>query len=220
MGASPRRKPCMRASMPATRSSRRARSFCFPKNSSRKASPRSAQTRPSATTDRTVLAHSLPMLNAIIRFSLRFRGVVYALAVMAAAFGLYSLTHARLDVFPEFAPPMTVVQTEAPGLTSEQVETLVTQPVEHALAGLVGLRSMRSKSMPGLSSVTLVFDDGANVMQVRQLVSERIGGLAAALPAGVQTPALLPLTTATSVVRTIGLTSDSRSLMELHDLAQ
>ncbi|MFC0401406.1 efflux RND transporter permease subunit [Paraburkholderia rhizosphaerae] len=160
------------------------------------------------------------MLNAIIRFSLRFRGVVYALAVMAAGYGLYTLTRARLDVFPEFAAPMTIVQTEAAGLTSEQVETLVTQPVENALAGLVGLQSMRSRSLQGLSSIALVFDDHANVMQVRQLVSERIGGLAAALPAGVQPPALLPLTTATSVVRTIGFTSERRSLMELHDLAQ
>ena len=160
------------------------------------------------------------MLDTIIRFSLRFRGIVYALAVAAAGYGLYSLTHARLDVFPEFAPPMTIVQTEAPGLTSEQVETLVTQPVENALAGIVGLRSMRSRSLQGLSSITLVFDDRANVMQVRQLVSERSSGLAATLPAGVRPPELLPLTTTTSVVRTIGLTSTRRSQMELYDIAQ
>ena len=160
------------------------------------------------------------MLRAIIRFSLRFRGIVYALAVLTAGYGLYSITRARLDVFPEFAPPMSIVQTEAPGLTSEQVESLVTQPVENALAGLVGLKSMRSRSMQGLSSITLVFDDRANVMQARQLVSERIGSLAAALPAGVTPPALLPLTTTTSVVRTIGLTSKSRSLMDLYDVAQ
>jgi CzcA family heavy metal efflux pump len=160
------------------------------------------------------------MLNAIIRFSLRFRGVIYALAVMAAGYGLYSLTYARLDVFPEFAPPMSIVQTEAPGLTSEQVETLITQPVENALAGLVGLQSMRSKSIQGLSSITLVFDDHASVMQARQLVSERISALAGTLPTGAQPPTLLPLTTATSVVRTIGLTSERRSLTELYDIAQ
>ncbi|WP_321782191.1 efflux RND transporter permease subunit [Burkholderia pyrrocinia] len=160
------------------------------------------------------------MLNAIIRFSLRFRGVIYALAVLAAGYGLYSLTRAKLDVFPEFAPPMSIVQTEAPGLTSEQVETLVTQPIENALGGMVGLQSMRSKSMQGLSAVTLVFDAHANVMQVRQLVSERVNALPAALPAGVQPPRLLPLTTTTSVVRTIGLTSKTRSLMDLYDVAQ
>ncbi|RDK03445.1 efflux RND transporter permease subunit [Paraburkholderia lacunae] len=160
------------------------------------------------------------MLNAIIRFSLRFRGVIYALAVLLAGYGLYTLTRAKLDVFPEFAPPMSIVQTEAPGLTSEQVETLVTQPVENALAGMVGLQSMRSKSLQGLSAITVVFDSHANLLQVRQLVSERVNALAATLPAGVQPPRLLPLTTTTSVVRTIGLTSKTRSLMDLYDIAQ
>jgi CzcA family heavy metal efflux pump len=160
------------------------------------------------------------MLHSIIRFSLRFRGIVYALAVLTAGYGLYSLTRARLDVFPEFAPPMSIVQIEAPGLTSEQVESLVTQPVENALAGLVGLKSMRSHSIQGLASVTVVFDDDANVMAARQLVSERLGSLAGTLPAGVAPPALLPLTTSTSVVRAIGLTSQTRSPSELYDAAQ
>ncbi|KWC23387.1 acriflavin resistance protein [Burkholderia ubonensis] len=160
------------------------------------------------------------MLNAIIRFSLRFRGVIYALAVLAAGYGLYTLTRAKLDVFPEFAPPMTIVQTEAPGLTSEQVETLVTQPLENGLGGMVGLQSMRSRSMQGLSAITLVFAEHANVMQIRQLVSERVNALAATLPVGVLPPKLLPLTTTTSVVRTIGLTSKTRSLQELYDVAQ
>ena len=160
------------------------------------------------------------MLNAIIRFSLRFRGVIYALAVITAGYGLYSLTRAKLDVFPEFAPPMSIVQTEAPGLTSEQVETLVTQPIENGLGGMVGLQSMRSRSMQGLSAITLVFDEHANVMQIRQLVSERVSALAASLPTGVMPPKLLPLTTTTSVVRTIGLTSKQHSPMELYDIAQ
>jgi len=160
------------------------------------------------------------MLNAIIRFSLRFRGITYALAVIMAGYGLYTLTRAKLDVFPEFAPPMSIVQTEAPGLTSEQVETLVTQPIENGLGGMAGLRSMRSRSMQGLSAITLVFDGHADVMQTRQLVAERVSALAASLPAGVMPPRLLPLTTATSVVRMIGLTSRQHSLMELHDIAQ
>ncbi len=160
------------------------------------------------------------MLNAIIRFSLRFRGIIYALAVLASAYGLYTLTQVKLDVFPEFAPPMTVIQTEAPGLSSEQVEMLVTQPIENALSGTVGVQSMRSKSLQGLSVVTLVFGERSNVLQVRQLVSERVSALAATLPTGVQPPRLLPLTTATSVVLAVGLTSKTRSLMELHDVAQ
>lgn len=160
------------------------------------------------------------MLNAIIRFSLRFRGVIYALAILAGAYGLYTLTIVKLDVFPEFAPPMAVIQTEAPGLSSEQVETLVTQPVENALAGTIGMQSMRSKSLQGLSVVTMIFGDHANTLQVRQLVAERINGLTARLPSGVHPPKLLPLTTATSVVMIAGLTSTNQSAMALHDIAE
>ena len=160
------------------------------------------------------------MLNAIVRFSLRFRGVMFALAVVVAVYGLYTLTQAKLDVFPEFAPPMAVVQTEAPGLSSEQVETLVTQPIESALNGTHGVQSMRSKSLQGLSVVTLVFSDNFNVYQARQLVSERVNALAATLPQGVHAPKLLPLTTATSSALVIGLSSKTRSLMELNDAAQ
>ena len=160
------------------------------------------------------------MLEAIIRFSLRFRGVIYALAVVAAGYGIFSMMQAELDVFPEFAPPMSMVQVEAPGLTSEQVETLVTQPVETALGGMAGLRSIRSRSMQGLAAITLVFDDRSNVLQARQLVAERLNTLAASLPAGVAPPTLLPLTTTTSVVRTIGLTSQHLSTAALYDIAQ
>lgn len=160
------------------------------------------------------------MLNVIVRFSLRFRGVIFALAVMVAAYGLYTLTHINLDVFPEFAPPTAVVQTEATGLSSEQVETLVTQPIENALNGTLGVQSIRSKSLQGLSVVTLIFKDNTNVYQDRQLVTERVSGLAATLPQGVQTPQLLPLTTATNSVLVIGLSSKTRSLMELNDVAQ
>ncbi|MCI2810954.1 efflux RND transporter permease subunit [Eoetvoesiella caeni] len=160
------------------------------------------------------------MLNTIIRFSLRFRGVIYALAILVSAYGLYTLTHVKLGVFPEFAPPMTVIQTEAPGLSSEQVETLVTRPIEAALSGTVGVQSMRSNSLQGLSAITMVFGDHSNVLQARQLVSERMNAVAATLPVGVLPPKMLPLTTATSVVLTVGLTSKTQSLMELHDIAQ
>ena len=160
------------------------------------------------------------MLAAIIRFSLRFRGVIYALAVVAVGYGIFSMMRADLDVFPEFAPPMSMVQVEAPGMTSEQVETLVTQPIEAALGGMAGLRSIRSRSMQGLSAITLVFDDHANVLQARQLVAERLNTLAASLPAGVMPPTLLPLTTTTSVVRIIGLTSRRLSTSALYDIAQ
>jgi len=78
------------------------------------------------------------MLNSIIRFAVRFRGVVIALACLLAGYGIYTLTQARQDVFPEFAPPLAIIQTEAPGLSSEQVEMLVTQPIENAMGRHAG----------------------------------------------------------------------------------
>ncbi|GAB3468697.1 efflux RND transporter permease subunit [Massilia terrae] len=160
------------------------------------------------------------MLESMIRFALRFRGVIYALAVLAAIQGIDSVLRARLDVFPEFAPPMTMIQAEAPGLSSEQVEALVTRPIENALAGTSGLQALRSRSLQGLSVVTVLFDEGTDILRARELVAQRLGAIAAALPAGVAPPAMLPLTTSTSTVLMIGLTSASRSLMDLHDSAE
>ncbi|MGN6388307.1 MAG: efflux RND transporter permease subunit, partial [Burkholderiaceae bacterium] len=160
------------------------------------------------------------MLNALVRFSIRFRGIVVALACTLAGYGIYALLQSQQDVFPEFSPPMAVIQTEAPGLSSEQVETLVTQPVENALGGAIGLRSMKSTSLSGLSVVTLVFDENTDIYRARQLAGERLGGLASELPAGVQAPSLLPLTSSTGVVMMVGLTSRTRSLMDVHDVAQ
>ena len=133
------------------------------------------------------------MLTPIVGFAIRFRGVVIALAMLLAGYGLFALGHARLDVFPEFAPPQVQVQTEAPGLSPEQVEVLVTQPLENRLAGLTGIKTMRSKSFQGLSMITLTFVSGTDIYRARQVVAEQMGGAAAALPQGVKTPALLPL---------------------------
>ncbi|MGX5829925.1 efflux RND transporter permease subunit [Mesorhizobium sp. 43Arga] len=159
------------------------------------------------------------MLNSIIRFAVRFRGVVIALACLLAGYGIYTLTKARQDVFPEFAPPLAVIQTDAPGLTSEQVEALVTQPVENAMGGTLGLESMRSKSLQGLSMVTLTFQDGTDIYRARQLAVERLNALVGTLPLGVKSPSLLPLTSSTNVTLVAGLTSDRLSLMDLRTLA-
>lgn len=160
------------------------------------------------------------MLSHLVGFSIRFRGIMIALACMLFGYGLYTLSVARMDVFPEFAPPLAVVQTEAPGLSTEQVEVLVTQPIENALGGLLGVDTMRSKSLQGLSSITLTFGDATEVQQARRLVNERLAALAASLPVGVKPPALLPLTSSTSVVLIVGLTSRTRSFGDLRDLAQ
>src|SRR5438067_3625877 len=114
------------------------------------------------------------MLQALVSFSLRFRGVVVALACLLLGYGIYVASNAKLDVFPEFVPPQVVIQTEAPGLAPEQVETLVTAPIEAALSGVGELASLRSESIQGLSVITAVFRDRSDVAAVRQSLAERL----------------------------------------------
>ncbi|MGC8736943.1 MAG: efflux RND transporter permease subunit, partial [Dissulfurimicrobium sp.] len=161
----------------------------------------------------------MTMIRGIVCFAIRFRGVVISLAMLLARYGLFALSHARLDVFPEFAPPQVQVQTEAPSLSPEQVEVLVTQPLESRLAGIAGIKIMRSKSFQGLSMITLIFVSGTDIYRARQLVAEQIGGAVSALPRGVKAPILLPLASSTSVVLSVGLTSNTCSLMKLRTLA-
>ena len=159
------------------------------------------------------------ILSAIVRFSLRFRGVVLALTFLLAGYGAYTLSKARYDVFPEFAPPQVVIQTEAPGLSPEQAEMLVTQPVENAVNGVAGIEALRSGTIQGLSVVTVTFTPGSNIFLDRQLVAERLSTLSGRLPRGVQAPVIAPLTSSTSVVLAVGLTSPKLSLMELRTIA-
>ncbi|MBA3915311.1 MAG: efflux RND transporter permease subunit, partial [Acidobacteriales bacterium] len=159
------------------------------------------------------------MLNAIVRFSLRFRGIVIALAFALLGYGLYSLANAKYDVFPEFAPPLVMIQTEAPGLSPEQVELLVTTPVEIATNGVSGIASLRSGSIQGLSVVTVTFQSGTDLYRARQVVAERLATLAGQLPQGVKSPIMTPLTSSTSTVSGIGLTSERLSQMQLRTIA-
>src|SRR5512138_2259758 len=103
------------------------------------------------------------MLTRLVHLSLRYRGVVVALACVLVAYGVYVAEHAKLDVFPDFVPPEIIVQAEAPGLTPEQVESLVTRPVESAINGLGGLEALRSQSIQGLCVVTAVFEEGTDI---------------------------------------------------------
>ncbi len=159
------------------------------------------------------------MLTAIVRFSLRQRGIVIALACLLVGYGLYTLTRVTYDVFPEFAPPLVVIQTEAPGLSPEQVEVLVTQPIENTINGVAGIESLRSGSIQGLSLITAAFTPGIDIYRARQVVAERLSAIASTLPQGVQPPAMTPLTSSTSVVLTIGLSSKERSLMDVRTFA-
>lgn len=157
------------------------------------------------------------MMSAIVRFAIRFYGVILGLALLVVAYGLYGLTHANLDVFPEFSPTQVVIQTESPGLSAELVEVLVSQPIENSLAGTNGIESMRSQSIPGLSVVTIIFEEGTDIYRNRQVAAERLATLAGRLPDGI-TPNITPLTSSASTVLGIGLTSDARTLMELRTL--
>ena len=103
------------------------------------------------------------MLRNLVELSLRSRGAVITLAVGLIVYGLYVVQNAKLDVFPDFVQPQVTVQTEAPGLAPEQVEALVTRPVESALSGAGNLDSIRSESIQGLSVVTAIFKDGTEI---------------------------------------------------------
>lgn len=159
------------------------------------------------------------MLNAIVRFSLRFRGIIIALAVAFLGYGTYMLNQARYDVFPEFAPPLVVIQTEAPGLSPEQVELLVTTPIELGINGVPGVESLRSGSIQGLSLMTVTFQSGTDIYRARQLVAERLASVTARLPQGISAPRMTPLTSSTSTVLAVGLSSDKLSPMELRTIA-
>jgi len=160
------------------------------------------------------------MLGAIVRWSIRFRGLVVALACLLLIYGGYRLVGAGLDIFPEFSPKLVILQTEAPGLSAEEVEVLVTQPIESALGGLARLESMRSESIQGLSVVNLIFEESMALLEARQLVSERLARVGAALPAGLGPPVMVPLTSSSSTIKTIGFTSDTLSLMDLRTMVQ
>jgi CzcA family heavy metal efflux pump len=159
------------------------------------------------------------MLNAIVRFSIRFRGVVIALAFALLGYGVYSLLGASYDAFPDFAPPEASVQTEAPGLSPEQVEVLVTQPIENAINGVPGIATLRSRSIQGLSDITVIFNPSTDVYRDRQVVSERISTLASQLPSGVEPPVMAPLMSSTGNIMEVDFTSDTQSLMTVRSVA-
>lgn len=159
------------------------------------------------------------MLATLVRFSIRFHGIVIALAVLLLAYGSYRFVHAGLDIFPEFSPNQVTIQTESPGLSPEQVEILITQPIENTISGLIGMESVRSESIQGLSVVTAIFSDGiVDIHRARQRISERLTQLSGQLPGGANTPIVLPLSSSSATVLTIGLSSKTKDLMTLRSL--
>jgi CzcA family heavy metal efflux pump len=160
------------------------------------------------------------VLAAIVRASLAHPRIVTALACLIAALGLAALVSARFDVFPDFAPPHVLVQTEAPGLDATQVEALVTRPLEQLLAGTENVKTVRSTSSQGLSAMQVVFDRSGDPYRQRQVVTERLAEFAGLLPAGVDAPLLSPLSSSMEYLVHFGYTSDRLSPVQLRDIVQ
>src|SRR5690349_9170208 len=137
------------------------------------------------------------MLNRIVHFSLRFRGVVVALSCVLVGYGLFVAAHTKLDVLPNFVRRQVVVQPEAPGLSRGQGEALATRAVENTINGLGNMESLRSESIPGLSVITAVFKDRTDIFLARQMLADKLSETAGELPAGVKSPKMTPLTSST-----------------------
>jgi len=160
------------------------------------------------------------MLAAIVRSSLAHPRIVTALSVLIAVLGAAALLGARFDVFPDFAPPHVLVQTETPGLDATQVESLVTRPLEGLLAGTENVKTVRSTSSQGLSAIRVIFDRGGDPYRQRQVVTERLAEAGGSLPEGVSPPQLSPLSSSMEYLVHFGFTSDSLSPLELRDLVE
>lgn len=158
-------------------------------------------------------------MRTLVSLCVRHYGTLTALTIMALVLGGWSAMQAPLDVFPEFVPSQVDIQTEAPGFAPQQVEELVTRQVEYAVNGAAGIATMRSESIPGLSVITITFDDGIDVHVARQGISERLSELGGTLPAGVGTPKLSPLVSSTMDLLKIGLVSDQVDPYTLRDTA-
>jgi CzcA family heavy metal efflux pump len=158
------------------------------------------------------------MLRWIIGSSLKFRFLVLAIGAALMFFGILRLRDMPVDVFPEFAPPRVEIQTEALGLSTTEVEGLVTVPLEEALSGTPGLDIMRSKSVPGLSSILMIFQSGTDLILARQLVQERLALAQPTLPNVAKAPVMIQPLSSTSRIMKIGLSSKTLSLIDLSEV--
>ena len=159
-------------------------------------------------------------MNWLVTTSIKLRVLVLAASIVLVVVGAQTLKTAPLDVFPEFAEPLVEIQTEAPGLSTEEVESLITIPLENGLKGTPWLRTLRSKSVLGLSSVVLIFPRGTDLVRARQFVQERLAMEAGRLPVVAHPPVMLSPLSTTSRVLKIGVTSESLTQMELSELAK
>ena len=159
------------------------------------------------------------MLDKIIQFSLNNRIAILVAAVLLMVIGVYTTTRMEVDVFPDLNAPTVVVMTEAKGMAPEEVERLVTFPIETSVNGATDVRRVRSSSTTGFSIVWVEFDWGTDIFRARQIVSEKLAMIKEELPSNVGTPTLGPQSSILGELMFVALTSDSTSLQELRTLA-
>ncbi len=155
------------------------------------------------------------MLNSIVKWSIAQRWLVVIASILISLWGLRVVTQMPLDVFPAFAPPQVEIQAEALGLAPEEVESLVTRPIESAINGTPGVQSVRSSSAVGISVVKVVFGWETDIYRDRQLVTERLQQAQSALPKGVETPQISPISSPLGAVVKYAFTAETTSLMDL-----
>ena len=155
------------------------------------------------------------LMRWIVGTSLNYRFLVVAIGALLMVFGVATLPSTRVDAFPEFAPPRVVIQTACLGLSTSDVEQLVTVPLEQALNGVDGLDVMRSKSVPQLSAIELIFKQNVDELKARQLVQERMTAVATTLPTWAAPPVMLAPVSATGRAIQIGMTSKNHSLIQM-----
>lgn len=159
------------------------------------------------------------MLNKIIHFSLNNRIIVLVAAFLLMFGGIYVASNMEVDVFPDLNAPTVVVMTEANGMAPEEVERLVSFPIETAVNGATDVRRVRSSSITGFSVIWVEFEWGTDIYRARQIVTEKLAGLGDALPENIGQPTLGPQSSILEEVLTIGLTSDTTSLQDLRTIA-
>ncbi len=159
------------------------------------------------------------MLDKIMQYSLHNRLIIVAAALVLFIAGVYITLQLPIDVFPDLTAPTVTIMTEAHGMAPEEVETLVTFPIETVVNGASGVRRVRSTSIQGLSTIWVEFDWGTEIYKARQIVNEKLQSLQNALPEGVDQPVLAPITSLMGEIMLVAMTSDSTSLMDLRTLA-
>ena len=155
------------------------------------------------------------MLSSMIQWAIARRWLVIVGAIILTIWIFRTIIQMPLDVFPTFAPPQVEIQTEAPGLAPEEVESLVTLPIESAINGTPGVSAVRSSSAASISVVRVVFNWGTDIYQARQLVTERLQSAQSKLPAGVETPQIAPISSPIGTIVTYAFTSKTADLMDV-----